>query len=267
MLGSNDGGLRAFLTAARTSLGALAPRGPVGELAVDGTRLNVAGAMLSTRAFVTTMSSVEVDDIVARLLASTAGFRASSPGVPRVYTVDRAGVSVAVLFSLEGRAGNTAVLGSGLDSAGTLLYTTAAVFITRGPLAPYGDVAIDRTLLGLASIGLTQSSTHDTTMSNISDDGTSMGQTTTTARLGASTCCAPGGKLAIYGAGLCVASTLLSEWTFVTAMQRSLNGTVLPHLGTATTSFVAVTPGKPSVLAIHRARMNVASIFVGKGRA
>jgi hypothetical protein len=68
----------------------------------------VASAGLLVGALVTTVAGMNVDLVSTRLLAATAGLGAGSPVVPLVNTVDGAGVSVAVLFTFEGIARNTA---------------------------------------------------------------------------------------------------------------------------------------------------------------
>ena len=133
VLNRGDNRLGALLGTASTGLGAGTPGRPARKLAINRASLSVAHTLVSGRAFVTTVLGSNIDIVVARLFASTTGLAACGPRVPRVYAIDGARVSVAVLLSRDRQADSTTVGSSDDDGASTAVDTTTAVVSANTP--------------------------------------------------------------------------------------------------------------------------------------
>jgi hypothetical protein len=201
------------LVATTAGLGAGVVFRPAGDLAVDGAGLQVAGTLFFVGASVTTMLGSDVNVVPTRLDATATGLGAGLPGVPGVFTVDGARVSVAVLRGRDGGAHLAAVSDVGDNGASTLFYAAAAKFGASGESSPAGEHAVDGAGLGVAHTVLSVHGTLDTSERNVGDDGTNT-------RLGASRAshCASGpfgeiAHLAVAGALKSVAGlVVLSTW-------------------------------------------------------
>jgi hypothetical protein len=177
-------------------------------------------------------------------------------------------MGVAVLASLETRAGSATELGPGVDSSGAGLNTTTAVFVAGTPGTPPAYVAVDRASLGVASCGCTEERTHNATIGDVRDDGPRLGHGACATGHGASTESRPARNLAINRTRLAVADALHGKRTVDATVRRFGLGVEFSHLGTTdATRLAASTPCKPRVLTVNGARVNVAISFITEVRA
>jgi hypothetical protein len=205
ILGGSYNALGAELGASATSLGAGRPGRPGRKLAVNRARLSVANTLFLGRTGVTTVTSSNIDVVVARLLARLAGLGASSPSVPGMLTINRARVGVAVLFCRKNRGSGTTVGSSGDNRSGALVNTTAAELGASAPSRPARHLGINGAGKGVAGLVLIGVRAADTAKCVGGEDGAR-------ALLGASAAGgsaggegSPGSNLAVNGTGESVA--------------------------------------------------------------
>jgi hypothetical protein len=117
------------------------------------------------------MSGIDIDYVVARLLAGTTSLGASAPGVPGVYAINGARVGVAVLLSRNGITRLATVGNIGDDRLRASLNSAATDFGAGSPGSPAGKNTVDGTGLCVADAILRVKRALNTTMGDIGDDG------------------------------------------------------------------------------------------------
>jgi len=249
-----------------TSLGAARPCGPSGDLAVDGAGEGAAGlVLLGVRAADTTVKIGGEDGASALLGASATGGSAGSEGSPGSnLAVDGAGEGVASLHSLHSRTFNTVERGSNNNGARALLGAGSASGRAGTESRPAGNLAVNGTGEGIASLGGATDAAASTTVAGGGDDTLSAELGAGATSLGAGRPGRPGRKLAVNGARLGVANALFLGGASVTTVAGSNVDGVVARLLATTTRLGASGPGVPGMLAINGARVGVAVLFSGK---
>jgi hypothetical protein len=235
------------LGASAAGLGAGTVARPAGDLAVDGTSLCVAHTVFSIGAFVTTVLGIDRNDVIAGLLAEATGLGAGSPGVPGVLAVDGARVGVAILLGRLGFAHLAAVSDVGDYRTDTSLDAAAAKFGAGSELGPAGEYTVDRAGLVTAVVGLSVFATHEATIGSRGDHrlGSELGTSATS--LGACAPAGPGGKDAVNGASLGLASGGRGQngAHYTTVLDVGDDGTRFGH-GASATGLGAGTVARPA---------------------
>jgi len=178
--------LTGTLVCANTAgFGALAPRGPLAQLAVNRARLGIAPGILGQRrANVSTVLCVLEDSTRSGFLSAAASLGTVGPKTPaRNLAVNWARASIADLGHFSGRANAASVGVFSLDSARTGLGATAAGNGAFTPLAPLGNSAVNRATLNIALLNVIQSRTNKATVLRHFGDGSGSLHTASTTRL------------------------------------------------------------------------------------
>jgi hypothetical protein len=186
------------------------------------------------------------DGTAAALGAGSTSDSARSESSPGGHTaVDGASERAAGLDTFGEGANSTAVSLSGNNRTTALLGAGGTSSRAGAEGRPAGKLAVDRALEVVARGNAHVNTTSDTTVLSRSHNRFSalLGATSTT--LGAGTPGRPAGKLAVDGASLSVADTLVSRRAFVTTVPGSNIDLVVTGLFTGTARLGASGPGVP----------------------
>jgi len=255
------------LGASAARLGASTIVRPARNLAVDGTGLGVASALLNVRAGVAFILGRGDNPEVTGLITSTAGLGAGGPCVPLVHAVNCAGASVAVTLFLKSGADGTAVLGSGGDGARALLDAAVAGYRALGVSTERTDYTVYRATESVARFDVADSTAVLAAETGGDDGGLGTSLGTGFARLRASRESRPLRKLAIDGTFLGVASALFAFGTTIATMASSGVHNIRADLFTGTTGLRAGAPAVPGMHTVNGTGVSVAILRSFKHRA
>ena len=208
---SSRDGTRLGLGTSATGLGAGTVEGPARDLAINDAALGVAHARLGGRAFITTVLGGDVNNVSAGLGTNITGSGASSPGVPGVFAINGARVSVAVLSCVQSVASLASVGRGSDDRAGASSNAAATKLRTFAPTGPISNNAINRTCLVVASAVLGNHRTASASNHGGLNNGTRTGLGASRARHGARTPWSKESVLAINGATKSTALNYVTE--------------------------------------------------------
>jgi hypothetical protein len=262
MLGSNLDSVATSTFACTAGLTASGPCVP-GVVAIDIARVSVANALRLRRCASSTSELSSGDDRPSSGLHSTSALvRTGGPVVPaRLYAVDRAVELVAGLVLFGSGAYLAAVSVSSHDRLAAVLRTSGAGGTASRKPGPVGKLAVNLANVRVAARRGLLSPAPFTTILGSSNNRPRLDLGATTALLGAATIPGPAGELAINGARLIVAHTILSERAFVTTVLGSSVNLESTGLLTSAARLGASSPGVPGVLAVDGARVSVAVLL------